>query len=128
MLTEEFKMPTRITLQGGAQFFIGEFGKVYTSLTTMSQANATETTIGGAYGLQLSEGGKNELTGGLWYRFGDSFIPYIGYQRDGFQVGLSYDYTVSSMKTASQIRNGYELTLLYKGLDKRQLKILIPWY
>jgi type IX secretion system PorP/SprF family membrane protein len=128
LLVEDFKMPTRISLQGGAQFFIGEYAKIYTSLTSMSQANANETTIGGAYGLQLGDGAKNELTGGLWYRVGDALIPYLGYQRDGFQAGLSYDYTVSGMKTGSQIRNGYELTLLYKGLDKRQLKMLIPWY
>ena len=128
LLTEEFKMTTRFTFQGGAQLFVGEYGKVYMSLTSMRQAEANETTLGGAYGLQLGDAGKNELMGGLWYRVGDAFIPYLGYQRDGFQVGLSFDYTVSGLKTGSQIRNGYELTLLYKGLDKRQLKMLIPWY
>lgn len=128
VLVDEFLMPRRFTVQAGGQFFVGEYGKIYVSLTNMSQAGASQTTVGGAYGLQLNDGDKNELMGGLWYRYKDSFIPYIGYQRSGFQVGLSYDYTVSGLKAASQIKNGYELTLLYKGLDKRELKTLVPWY
>jgi type IX secretion system PorP/SprF family membrane protein len=127
-LGNEFKMPTRITFQSGGQLWVGEYGKVYLSLTTMSQAKATEITVGSAYGLQLTDGEKNELVGGMWYRYKDAMIPYLGYQTKTFQVGLSYDYTVSGMKTGSQIRNGYELTLQYKAPDNRELKVLIPWY
>ncbi len=94
----------------------------------MSQAKATETTLGGAYGWQLTDGEKNELMLGLWYRYKDALIPYVGYQANSFQVGFSYDYTVSSLKTGAQLRNGYELTLLYKAIDKRELKTIIPWY
>lgn len=128
VLVEEFKMPVRYTLQAGGQVFVGEYGKAYLSVTHLEQANAKETTIGAAYGHQLAEGEKNELSVGMWYRFKDALIPYIGYQRNAFQIGLSYDHTVSSLKTASQVRNGYELTLLYKAIDKRSLKTLIPWY
>lgn len=124
----EFNMPTRITFQSGGQFWVGEYGKIYASLTAMSQAEAHEVTLGGAYGHQLTDGEKNELMGGLWYRYGDAVIPYLGYAAKTFQVGLSFDYTVSGMKTASQLRNGCELTLLYKAIDKRELKVLIPWY
>lgn len=125
---DEFKMPIRYTFQAGAQFYISEYGKAYTSLTTMTQANANEITLGGAYGQRLTNEGKNELILGLWYRHTDALIPYVGYQLNGFQVGFSYDYTVSSIKTAAQLRNGYELTLLYKAPDKRELKTLIAWY
>lgn len=125
---EEFKMPTRYTLQAGTQLFVGDYGKVYASLTHMGQAGAAETTAGVAYGLQLTSGEKNELNFGLWYRLKDALIPYIGYQVKSFQVGLTYDYTTSSLKTASRIKNGYELTLLYKAIDKKELKTYIPWY
>ncbi len=124
----EYKMPTRFTFQAGAQLYVGEYGKAYASLTAMSQAQANEITLGGAYGRQLTDGEKNELIAGLWYRYKDALIPYLGYQVNSFQVGLSYDYTVSSVKTGAQIKNGYELTLLYKAVDKRELKMLIPWY
>ena len=125
---DEFKMPQRISIQTSAQFFLGEYGKLYSSLTSMHQAGASELTIGGAYGYQLTEGDKNELMGGLWYRYKDAVIPYLGYQWNGFQVGVSYDHTVSGMKTATQVRNGLELTLLYKAKDTRELKVHIPWY
>jgi type IX secretion system PorP/SprF family membrane protein len=128
LLAEEFKMPTRFTLQAGAQLSVGGSGSVYASMTAMSQAKATEVTLGSAFGLQLSETDKNEIMGGLWYRFKDAVIPYIGYQHSSFQVGLSYDYTVSSLKAGSQTRNAYELTLQFKSPDDRELKTLIPWY
>ena len=128
-LPEEFKMPTRYIFQAGSQIKAGEEGNVYFSLTHMGQANANETTIGGAYGLQLTNDGmKNEVTFGMWYRFKDAIIPYVGYYNKGFRLGLSYDYTVSDAKTGAQIRNGYELTLMFSAIDKLTLKTSVPWY
>jgi type IX secretion system PorP/SprF family membrane protein len=128
ILPGEFMMPTRIMVQTGGQLWVGEYGKIYASVTAMSQAKAKEITLGSAYGHQLTDGDKNELVAGLWYRYRDAMIPYLGYQAKTFQVGLSYDYTVSGLKAASQLRNGYELTLQYRAPDKRDLKVLIPWY
>ena len=129
MLAEEFKMPTRLMVQAGMQLFVGDYSKIYASLTNMSQAKANETTVGAAYGLQLTDQNvKNEINLGMWYRVKDAVIPYIGYQYEGFQAGLSYDYTVSGLKAGAQVRNGYELTLIYSGIDKSELKTLIPWY
>jgi len=128
VLAEEFKMPIRLNFQAGARFYVHEYASVYSSLTSMYQNGANQLTLGGAYGYQLTDGNKNELIGGMWYRLKDAVIPYIGYQRDGFQVALTYDYTVSSLKKAPRLKNGYELTLLYKAPDKRELKTLIPWY
>lgn len=125
---DEFVMPTRFTFQSGAQFLSGDYGRLYLSVTAMSQAKAREYTFGGAYGQQLTDGPRNELLYGLWYRYGDALIPYLGYQVKTFQVGLSYDVTISSVQTASQLKNGYELTLIYKAPDNRELKVLIPWY
>jgi type IX secretion system PorP/SprF family membrane protein len=129
MIADEFKMPTRYVVQAGGQVFAGEFAKIYFSLTNMGQAKASETTAGGAFGLQLTETEiKNEINFGVWYRYKDAIIPYIGYYYDGFQIGLSYDHTVSDLKTASQVKNGYELTLIYKAGDKSKLKTQVPWY
>lgn len=127
-ITSDYTMPLRLTVQSGAQFWVGERGKIHFSVTAMSQANAAEVTVGSAYGYQLTDGDKNELMAGLWYRNKDALIPYLGYQTKTFQAGLSYDYTVSALKTVSQLRNGYELILLYKAPDNRELKMLIPWY
>jgi type IX secretion system PorP/SprF family membrane protein len=127
-IADEFVMPTRYTFQSGAQFLTGDYGRIYASFTAMSQANAREVTLGGAYGQQLTEGDKNELMYGLWYRYGDALMPYLGYGRKTFQVGLSYEFTVSPLQNATRLKNGYELTLIYKAPDNRELKVLIPWY
>lgn len=128
-LAEEFKMPTRYMLQAGSQFKASEEGKLYFSLTHMAQAKANETILGGAYGLQITKDEKKpELLFGAWYRFKDALIPYVGFHNNGFRAGLSYDYTVSEAKTGAQIRNAYELTLLFSAIDKVNLKTTIPWF
>ena len=94
----------------------------------MKQAKASDITIGGAYGIQIGEDKRQEVDFGLWHRVKDALIPYIGYQLAGFQFGLSYDYTVSKIKTAGQVRNGYELTLIYTGNNNTEERRLMPWY
>lgn len=129
ILDEDFSMPTRLVFQGGAQFSLAEINRLYLSITSMYQAKATETTFGAAYGIVLSEETRNELLGGLWYRLNDAAIPYLGFRRNDLQVGLSYDYTVSALKAGAQVRNAFELSFIFKGSDKRELKATsIPWY
>lgn len=128
-LPDNFKMPVRYTVQAGLQYNVSEYSRIYGSFTNMTQAKANETTVGGAYGLQLREGTvKDEINAGLWYRYKDALIPYIGYTYDGLRVGLSYDNTVSSLKTGAQVKNGFELTLMYKIINKKILKTTVPWY
>lgn len=128
LLPEEYRVPLRFTIQAGTQITMLDNSNLYFSFTSMHQANAMEVTLGGAYGLALSTEEKHELMGGLWYRYRDAVIPYLGYQQAGFQLGLSYDFTASPLKTGAEVRNGFELTLLYKGLNVRELKTVIPWY
>jgi type IX secretion system PorP/SprF family membrane protein len=125
---DEFKMPVRYSFNGGGQLDVGYAGTLYYSLNHLKQGTASSTTLGGAYGLQISEEKKQEFDLGLWYRFNDAIIPYLGYQLKTVQVGLSYDYTTSKDKTSSQIRNAFELSFVYLAEDKTELKRLVPWY
>lgn len=127
MLDENFKIPTRFVFQAGSQFGL-EYGKLYASLTTMRQSNASETTLGLAYGYYLTEENKDELIGGMWLRYKDALIPYLGFQRANLTVGLSYDLTVSELQTGAQVRNAFELTLIFKSSEQHELKTTIPWY
>ncbi|RYZ50495.1 MAG: type IX secretion system membrane protein PorP/SprF [Sphingobacteriales bacterium] len=128
LLSDEYKMPTRYVVQAGAQVISGTTGTVYMSLTFMQQAKASASSLGAAYGLSLSETESHEIRFGAWYRLQDAVIPYIGYVKNGFQLGLTYDYTTSSKKTGAEVRNGYELTLMYTAPDKNALKRALPWY
>jgi type IX secretion system PorP/SprF family membrane protein len=51
--------------------------------------------------------------GGM-YRWNDAFIPVMKLDVYKLGIGLSYDMNVSKLKTASQFRGGFELTLNYK--------------
>jgi hypothetical protein len=50
---------------------------------------------------------------GSWYRFGDALIPYIGLEFGNWRFGASYDVNTSSLKSASNSRGGFEISLIY---------------
>ena len=127
LLDEDFTLPARFAFQAGSQFSL-EYGKLYASFTTMRQSNASETTLGLAYGYFLTEDSKDELIGGMWLRHKDALIPYIGFQRSNLTVGLSYDLTVSELQVGAQVRNAFELTLIFKSPERHELRTTIPWY
>lgn len=126
-LPEDFTMPTRIAFQAGSQLAV-DYNKLYVSLTTMRQAGATETTLGAAYGYVLTEEERNELLLGAWYRLKDALIPYVGFQRSNFSLGLSYDVTLSDLQLGGQTRSAFELTFIFRSAEKHELKTTVPWY
>ena len=86
------------------------------------------------------QGSDNEVIGGLMYsykigedltkpdyvvhfggyiRWKDAFIPVIKLDYDPFQLGFSYDANISELKTVSQSRGGFELSVTYVGFLDR---------
>jgi type IX secretion system PorP/SprF family membrane protein len=127
-LTEQFKAPTLYSVIAGGDIDVGINNSFYFSGNYRQQANNKELTIGMAYGFFLDAEGYSVLKLGLWHRLKDALIPYAGLTYKGIQVGASFDYTVSGAKTQSQIRNTFEISLLYLAPDQRELRRLIPWY
>jgi len=54
---------------------------------------------------------ETSLYTGVYYRPNDAVIPYIGIGTPKMQLGLSYDINISSLKTATQSRGGFEISL-----------------
>jgi len=52
---------------------------------------------------------------GTFLRWNDAVIPVIRFEYYKLNVGLSYDVNISKLKTASQYRGGFEITLSYKN-------------
>jgi type IX secretion system PorP/SprF family membrane protein len=52
---------------------------------------------------------------GSFYRWNDAVIPVVRLRYFKWNLGLSYDVNVSKLKTASQMRGGFELTGSYRG-------------
>ena len=65
--------------------------------------------------LGADETQKTTISGGAFYRLHDAFIPVIKLDYRQFGVGITYDVNTSKLKTASQYRGAYELTLSYKA-------------
>lgn len=49
--------------------------------------------------------------GGIFYRNKDAVILYSGYQYKLFQFGISYDFNISTLKTASNYLGGIEINI-----------------
>ena len=58
---------------------------------------------------------KVTISGGVFYRLKDALVPVIKLDYHQFGVGITYDVNISKLKTASQFRGAYELTLSYKA-------------
>lgn len=56
------------------------------------------------------------LSGGAVYRVKDALIPVVKLNTNKLSMGLSYDINTSKLKTASNYRGGFELTLSYMAL------------
>ncbi len=51
---------------------------------------------------------------GIFYRWNDALIPLIKFDYYKLSLAVSYDVNISKLKTASQMKGGFELTLSFK--------------
>ena len=125
-----YLLDPRVTIQAGGMVPVGEYNAFHFSANHSRQANATNTVIGGAYMINVSQdaGNPTNLYLGSWYRFGDAIIPYVGLEFGEFQLGASYDVNTSSLKPASNMRGGAEISLIYikKHTDPNAKKLNCP--
>ena len=127
-LTEQFKTPALLSVIAGGDIDVGFNNSFYFSGNYRSQQKNNELTLGMAWGVFLDQTGYTSFRLGMWHRFNDALIPYVGVTYKGLQVGTSFDYTISDAKTKSQIRNTFEISVVYTGDDKAELMRFIPWY
>ena len=126
----EFLLSPRVTLQAGGKLPVGANNAVHFSANHSMQANATNTTIGGAYALNVNDDEINPTNVylGSWFRFGDAVIPYVGLEFGEFHIGLTYDVNISHLRPASNSRGGAEISMIYikKPVDPNRKKLNCP--
>jgi type IX secretion system PorP/SprF family membrane protein len=116
---DTINVPIRVTAHGGAYFPVtGSPSTIYLSGLYNRQAGAHEVVFGGAWAVSASQDEQNPVNfyAGAWGRFSnvtDAIIPYVGLDYGNFNLGVTYDVNVSSLKTASQSRGGIEISLIY---------------
>ncbi len=63
----------------------------------------------------ISEGKSFALTGGAFYRMRDAVIPVVRVKYNSMSLGVSYDVNTSTLKDASKMNGGVEITLFHQG-------------
>ncbi|HSK14123.1 MAG TPA: hypothetical protein VK907_12975, partial [Phnomibacter sp.] len=56
---------------------------------------------------------------GAFTRWGDAIIPVVKIDLLPYSVAFSYDVNISPLRTASQGRGGFELSISYRGFFDR---------
>ena len=129
----EIELNPKYVFSFGVKFNIDEY-TYFTIQADQSLQGSFKETIGGAlYSYKL--GGDPEkptytIHGGAFLRWKDALIPVIKIDKQPISIAISYDVNVSQLKTASQGRGGFELSIAYIGFLERdnssQYKMLCP--
>ena len=68
---------------------------------------------------ELADDARHIISGGMFLRWNDAFIPMVKVDVLPLTFAFSYDINISSLKASSQSRGGFELSLAYqKFLDR----------
>lgn len=132
-----YKNPTieldpKYVFSAGIKTMINEVSYFTIQADHSRQGPAHETIAGVLYSYKLGddpENSKYTLHLGGFLRWQDAIIPVLKLDMSSLAVALSYDANVSTLKTASEGRGGFELSISYIGfLDRENAKyrILCP--
>lgn len=120
-LSAEAALHPKYVFSGGVKLAIDE----YTSFTLQSdysqQGNFSELIGGALYSFKVGEPESSLYTlhAGAFLRWKDALIPVLKIDYHPFSVAISYDVNVSQLKTGSQGRGGFELSVSYIGFFNR---------
>lgn len=105
-------LPRRLTMHIGANLNVATRDQFFFSGHLMYQGGANETVLGAAYGFGLGDS-DNYLYAGGWFRSKDAVYPYLGLRTASFQLGLSYDITISDLRQTKGYSGSSELSFIY---------------
>jgi len=113
---DSYVINPRSTFHAGTYFGISDNVTMHFSAIQTFQGGASETVLGGAFQLIANPEEPRQQTSlyvGSWLRLNDAIIPYLGLEFNDARIGVTYDYTTSALKTASENQGGLELSLMY---------------
>lgn len=113
----EIELNPKWVYSGGVRF--GLTSQTYLNLQAdyTQQGSHTEVIAGGLVGLALGgydfNESKQNIHFGAFMRLRDAIIPVVKLDFMPFSVALSYDINTSALRTASQGRGGFEVSISY---------------
>jgi type IX secretion system PorP/SprF family membrane protein len=112
----------KLVLSAGVHLSLNEMSFITLQGDYSKQGDYYETIGGATYSRKIGDDYEKPLyvlhLGG-YLRWKDAFIPVVKIDYDPFSVAFSYDVNISTLKTASQSRGGFEISLTYAGFLDR---------
>ena len=120
-------LATRFTVHSNFEAFLTDKIILSTNGVYQYQSAASYFSIGGALGYILpGDEIKRIINAGIWYWSDNAIIPYVGFRYGNFQVGLTYDITISLLKDNPKGAQTFEFCLIFRGKDNENSKGVIP--
>ena len=120
---KNIKLDRKLVLFGMTRLALGSNNEVDPSLLLGFQGTYREIVPGATFRMIRNSSTEHffALTASVFWRVGDALIPSVGSDYKQWTAALSYDVNLSGLKPASNLKGGYEITLLYK-MDKTKAK------
>ncbi|MCI5055255.1 MAG: type IX secretion system membrane protein PorP/SprF, partial [Flavobacteriales bacterium] len=113
-------LPLRSQWNAASYFYIGERYFVYPYVQYMFQGKASSSLSGVNLGLRFKRNSlrlEHVYVGHIFRsgfnRISDALIPVVGTRIYGFDLGVSYDINMSTLKSATQGRGALEVSVIY---------------
>ncbi len=112
--------PMRISASAGATFRVSEVCRIDASANYMQQGKASEAIVGVLTTWQRRPGrfddARFSLGGGVFYRYEDALIPMVRVRYNSLSLTAAYDINTSPLKAGTNLRGGYEMSLVFSGV------------
>lgn len=113
----------RWNVNGGLNYLISDVYSFQAQANYAQQGSYTEIIFGAMLGWNKQAEASDMaspfgLYGGLFYRYQDAIIPMLKLKYQSYFFGVSYDINVSTLKAASDLRGGVELSVFKTGMFK----------
>jgi type IX secretion system PorP/SprF family membrane protein len=120
---KNIKLDRKLVLYEITRFTLGKNTEIDPSILLGFQGTYHEFVPGATFRMIRNSSIENffALTASIFWRVGDAMIPSIGADYKLWTAALSYDVNLSGLKPASNLKGGYEITLLYK-MDKTKAR------
>jgi type IX secretion system PorP/SprF family membrane protein len=123
-------MDPKLQLNGGIKASLSEIVQIHVEGNYFQQGSQSETMIGGLLYHPLGNDGNlpgyaMTVGAGAMYRLGDAIIPTGKLIYGPYELAFSYDINNSPLRTASQSRGGFEVSLTFKGQPGPNAAILL---
>jgi type IX secretion system PorP/SprF family membrane protein len=111
----EAELIPKVVFSSGFKMSAGDYSFVTIYADYSKQGSSTETIGGMLYSMKLDDPAEPHyiISGGAFIRWKDAIVPVVKFDVKPLTFALSYDVNVSALKTASQGRGGFELSLSY---------------